>query len=94
VTDDDRVRGHRLKVLGGVDQRFALADRRSRSGDIDRVRREALCGNLERRASTRGRFEEEIDYRLATKGGDFFDRASGNLFERLGRVEDGVDILD
>src|SRR2546427_4226804 len=56
---------HRFEVLRGVDEGLALLHGAAGRGHVDRVRREALLGELEGDAGAGGGFEEEVDDGLA-----------------------------
>src|SRR6185295_4051980 len=70
-----------------VEQRFALGLGGSGDIQIDHVRRQALRGNLERRAGTRAGLEEQIEDRLAAQQGHLLDLLLGDRDERTRRVE-------
>jgi hypothetical protein len=53
----------------------------------------AFLGELEGDPGARGCLEEEVDDRLAPQHRHLLDAALGDLLERLGRVEDGDDLL-
>src|SRR2546422_9658388 len=81
-----------FRSLGRVDERLALLHRASCGGHVDGVRGEALFGELEGDASAGGRFEEEIDDRLAAQRGDLLDDTLRHLLEGLRGVEDEADL--
>jgi len=94
VPDDDEVTRHRREGLGGIDERLALDRRARRGGEVDAIRREPLGGNLEARARSRARLEEEVHDCAAAKRRELLDPALVDLLEGLGRVEDEVDLVD
>ena len=67
----DHVGRHRVQVARGVEQRLALGRRRGRAGDVDRVGREPLGGDLERGARARRRLEERLMTVLPRRVGTF-----------------------
>ena len=62
-------------------------------GEVDRVGRQALFGQLERRARARRGLDEEVDDRLAAQRRDLLDLARADLGEALRGVEDQRDLL-
>ena len=93
MTEHDHVRRHRLDVHRGIGQRLSLEDARRRHGDVQRIRAQALLGNLERRARSGARLVEEIDDCLPAQGRHFLDRPLPDLAHRLGGVEQMVDLF-
>ena len=91
VADDDHVDPHRLEIARRVDERLALRDARARRGDVHRVGRQPLLGELERDARARRRLEEQVDDRRAAQRRHLLDRALADLLERLGGVENAVE---
>src|SRR5438105_2648367 len=93
MTDDHHIDPHRFEVAGRIDQRLAFLDRAAAGHHVDRVRREAFFGELERDAGTGRGFEEQVDDRLAAQRRHLLDGPLGDLFERLGGVEDQADLI-
>ena len=93
VADHDHVDPHRLEIARRVDERLALDDARARRGDVDRVGREPLLGELERDARARRRLEEQVDDRRAAQRRHLLDRPLADLLERLGGVENEANLL-
>src|SRR5215470_5096108 len=93
MTDDNRVRRHRLQIQSGVDERLAFDDARSRSGDVDRIGGQTLRRDFKTRAGARGGFEEEIDNGLPPQRRDFFDLSLIYVAKSFGGVEDEIDLL-
>ena len=90
VADHHHVGRHGVQVAGGVEQRLALDGRRRRARDVDRVGRQPLGRDLERRAGAGRGLEEQVDDRLAPQGRHLLDRPLGDLEEALAEVEDGA----
>ena len=65
VPHDHRVDAHRLDVLGGVDERLALAGAGPAGGEVERVGPEPAGGEAEADPRPRGRLVEEVDDDLA-----------------------------
>jgi hypothetical protein len=93
VADHDHVDAHGLQVARRVHQRLALGHAGARGRDVHRVRRQALLGELEGDARPGGRLEEEVDDGLAAEDRHLLDGALADLLERLGRVQDGADLV-
>ena len=62
-------------------------------GDVHRVGREALLGELERDARARRRLEEQVHDRRAAQRRDLLDRPLADLLERLRGVEDEANLI-
>src|SRR5262249_43089103 len=92
VAHHDDVHAHRLDVLGGVDERLALADAGAGGGEVDGVGGQALGGEAEAGAGAGGRLEEEVDDDLSLEVGALLAAALTDLDEVLRRVEDGLDL--
>jgi hypothetical protein len=92
VPDDDEIGSHRFQVARGVQQRLALREARCRSGEVDRVGRQTFFGKLEGRTRARRRLDEKVDHGTPTKRGYLLDLAGADLGQRLGRVEDQLDL--
>ena len=92
VAHHDHVGRHRLEVPRRVEQRLALGRRRRRARDVDRVGRQPLGGDLERRARARRRLEEEVDDRLAAQGRHLLDRPLVDLEEPVAEIEQHGDL--
>ena len=93
VADHDHVDPHRLEIARRVDERLALRHARPRRGDVHRVGRQALFGELERDARARRRLEEQVDDRRAAQRRHLLDRPLADLLERLGGVENQLNLL-
>jgi hypothetical protein len=64
VAHHEHVGVHRRQVVDGVQQRLALAGRRSLDVQVDDVRRQALGGDLERGAGAGRVLEEQVEHAL------------------------------
>ena len=61
MTKDDGVGAQRLEVAQGIEERLALGHARRLQRDVDHVGAEPLAGDLEGRARSRRRLEEDVD---------------------------------
>jgi hypothetical protein len=52
-----------------------------------------IACQLEARARSRARLEEQIDNRLAAQGGHLFDLSLGYFLERVSGIEDDVNLF-
>ena len=86
------VDAHRLDVLGGVDERLALADAGAARREVVGVGAEALGREGEAGPRARGRLEKQVDDHLALEVVAFLLLAAGRLDEALGGVENGFDL--
>ena len=93
MADHDEVNAHGLDVLGGVDERFALAQAGVGGAEVENVGAEPPRRQSEAGARARRRFEEEIDDNLVSQVGPFSPPCWTRLYEGLRRVEDGYDFL-
>ena len=91
VPEYDDVREQRFEILCGVLQRLAFREARCAGGNIDHVRAEAECGELERRPRARARLDEKIHQRLAAQRGDFFHLACADVLKCGRGVEELCD---
>ena len=89
--DGGRVVGR--QGLDGVLERLALVDRRAGAAHRDDVGAQALGGQLEARRGAGGGLVEEVDHGAAAQRRDLLDLASGDLGERVGAVEDALDLV-
>ena len=93
VAHDDAVDLVGVEGLDGVDEALAL-DRRSRgTAKVEAVGRKALLGELEGAAGARRGLVEHVDDGLTLERGDLLDRTLVDLGERLGGLEDELDVL-
>ena len=88
VANHDEGRRHREQIARGIQQALAFDEARGGRGEIHRVGREALFGQLERGSCPGGRLDEEVDHGLAAQRGDFLDLTCADLREALGSVQD------
>src|SRR3989304_4674542 len=93
MADHHHIRVHGLKGLAGVEEGFALGDGGGGRRDVDYIGAQPLAGDLERGPRPRARLVEEVDHGLAPKGGDLLNLSGGDLFHRVGRVQDELDLL-
>jgi hypothetical protein len=93
MAEHDRVGPHRLEVPGGVDERLALARARAAARDVDRIGREPLGRDLERRPRARAALVEQVDDGLAPQRRHLLDVALRDLLERRRRIEQRHDAL-
>ena len=63
-----------IRLSRGVEQRLALGCRRRGAGDVDRIGRQPLRRDLERRARARRVLEEQVDDRATAQRGQLLDR--------------------
>lgn len=93
VAHDDAVDLVGVEGLDGIDEALAL-DRGGRGAtEIEAVGRKTLLGELEGAAGTRRRLVEHVDNGLALERGDLLDSTLVDLGERLGGLEDELDVL-
>ena len=72
VADDDEIRVQRLEIARGVLERLAFFERRRVGGKIDDVGGQPLRRQFKTDARARGRFDEQIDDRLAAQRRELF----------------------
>ena len=93
IAHDDAVDLIGVEGLDGVDEALAL-DRGGRgAAKVKAVGRKTLLGELEGAAGARRGLVEHIDDGLALERGDLLDRTLVDLGERLGGLEDELDVL-
>ena len=93
VAHDDAVDLVGVERLDGIDEALAL-DRGGRgAAKVEAVGRKTLLGKLEGAAGTRRGLVEHIDDGLALERGDLLDGTLVDLGERLGGLEDELDVL-
>ena len=93
IAHDDAVDLIGVEGLDGVDEALAL-DRRGRgAAKVKTIGRKALLGKLEGAAGARRGLVEHVDDGLALERGDLLDRTLVDLGERLGGLEDELDVL-
>ncbi len=92
VAHHHHVGGHRVEVPRRVEQRLALDGRRRRARDVDRVGRQPLGRDLERRARAGRRLEEQVDDRLAPQRRHLLDGPLVDLQEPVAEIEQHGDL--
>ena len=93
VAHDHVIDLHRLHGIDRVEDGLAFGHARLGDGQIGHVGRKAFGRDFEGGAGAGGRFEKKVEHRLAAQGGDFFDRAVEEVFERTCGVEEEDDFL-
>ena len=93
MADHHRVDLHRLDGAGGVGEALPLLRAGGRAGQVDGVGRQPLGGQLEAGAGAGGRLEEQVGDGLALQRRDLLDLARGDLLERVGGIEQQLDLL-
>ncbi len=93
MTQHDDIRLHGLNVARRIEQGFAFDDAARRRGKIDDIRAQSLGRQLERRARSRARLEEEIHNCTPAQRRHFLDLAAAHFLERIGRLKNKLDIL-
>ena len=93
MADNHHIRVYGLEGLSGVEERLALGDGRGGSRDIDHIGTEPLAGDLERGPRSSARLVEEVDHGLSAERGDLLDLPRGDLFHRVGGLQDKKDLL-
>ena len=92
VADDHDIHPHRFDILGGVDERLALAQAGAAGTEIDRVGAKALGRQPKARSRSRGRLKEEVRDHLALEGGQLSAPPLTDLHEAFGGIEDRLDL--
>ena len=93
ISHDDAVDLVGIEGLDGVDEALTL-DRGGRgAAKVKAVGRKTLLGELEGAAGARRGLVEHVDDGLALERGDLLDRTLVDLGERLGGLEDELDVL-
>ena len=87
------VNAHRLNVLGGINERLALADAGAAGREIVRVGAETLGRESETGPRARGRLEEQVDDDLAFEVAALRAEPPSRFDKPLGRVENGDNFL-
>jgi len=87
VAHDEEIWPHRVQCRGGVDQRFALRDRRALHAHVHNVSAHALAGEFERTLRSCGILEEKIDQRPATQRVELLDLLIQKRRELLGPIQ-------
>src|SRR5687767_5110120 len=87
MTNDNAIRSHRLQIASSIEKCFAFGNTGRGNTNVNRVRGKAFCRNFERGSRPGRRFKEKVDYRPPAQGRDFFDFASRDVAESLGRIE-------
>ena len=93
VADDYGVGAVGADDLDGVAQALALAERRGAGREGHGVGREAPGGGLEREAGTGRVLEEQRRHRAASQGRHFGDGPASDLGERVGEVQDLLEVV-
>ena len=93
IANDDAINLVGVEGLDGVDEALAL-DRGGRgAAKVEAVGRKTLLGEFEGAAGARRGLVEHVDDGLALERGDLLDRTLVDLRERLGGLEDELDVL-
>src|SRR5437016_862324 len=87
VADDHDVRSHRLDVLGGVDERFALRQAGNRRREVLNICGESFGRDAEACSSSGGILKEEIENDTSLECRHLLAIASRNLGERFGGIQ-------
>ena len=93
VAHDNAVNLVGVEGLDGIDEALALDRGGRRAAEIEAVGRKTLLGELEGAAGTRRGLVEHVDDGLALERGDLLDGTLVDLGERLGGLEDELDVL-
>ena len=93
MADDDDIALHGLDVLSRVQKRLALNHAARGGGDIDHIGGEPFAGKLEGCPRPCARLVEEVDDRLAAKGGHLLDVPFRHVLERRSGVQDELDLI-
>ena len=93
VTHHDQVTRHRRECLGRIAQRLALHGGRGGPAHVDGISRETLGRDLEGCARPRARLQEQVDDGATAQRRQLLDATLVDLLERLGGVEDQIDVL-
>ena len=88
----DGVGPHRHQRVQRVYQRFALRDAGTRRRDGQRIRAEALGGDLEAHAGARGGFEEQVHDGLAAQHFEAAVAFVGKGLKKSGSFENGFNL--
>ena len=83
MPDDDTVRRHRIQSPGRIDECFTFRYAACGGRDVDDVRGQSFSSNFKGGASAGGRFEKEVDDRLASQRRNFLYRPCGNFLKGL-----------
>ena len=93
VADDDHVGMHGHQVLRGVDQGLPFFHRGAGDGEVERVGRQALLGDLERDSRARRGLHEEVDDQLSAQRRNLFYRPFADFLEAFSGVENEGDFF-
>jgi hypothetical protein len=83
----------RFEIARSILERLALSQAGSGCREIDHIRAQSKCCQLERCARPCARLDKKIHQRLSAQRGHLLDLAGADLFECVGGLENEIDFV-